>query len=105
MNPSRRRFLFAGAATLVAAPAIVRVAANLMPVSTRHVLADREMWMREWEFVEKLVWPPMVGMPILKNEPASIMPGWITYVATKRQGATFRPLFEVIPTVMQRRFA
>lgn len=33
MNPSRRRFLFSAAATLIAAPAIVR-AAIIMPIST-----------------------------------------------------------------------
>lgn len=35
MIPSRRRFLFGATAALVAAPAIVRVAANLMPVSVK----------------------------------------------------------------------
>ena len=34
INPSRRRFFMGAAASLLAAPAIVRVAANLMPVSS-----------------------------------------------------------------------
>jgi hypothetical protein len=35
MIASRRRFLFGAATSLIAAPAIVRVAANLMPVRSR----------------------------------------------------------------------
>lgn len=34
MNATRRGFLFGAGASLLAAPSIVRVAANLMPVST-----------------------------------------------------------------------
>jgi hypothetical protein len=41
MITSRRSLLFGAGATLLAAPAIVRVAANLMPVSTRAITKDR----------------------------------------------------------------
>ncbi len=50
---------------------------------------------RKAEFIEKGVRPPMGADPILKNEPASIMPGQITYFPTDgspRKG--FFPLFE-----------
>lgn len=61
MIPSRRRFLFGAAATLVAAPAIVRVAANLMPISSRATDVDflYDLWWKmtpggreEWAFLE-----------------------------------------------------
>jgi hypothetical protein len=40
---------------------------------------------RKAEFIEKFVRPPMGANPELKNEPASIMPGMITYFDTQRQ--------------------
>jgi hypothetical protein len=40
MITSRRRFLLGASTTLVAAPAIVRVAANLMPVSSKALQMD-----------------------------------------------------------------
>ena len=51
---------------------------------------------RKGEFLEKGVRPPM-GAPVeLKNEPASIMPGMITYGAVGAGGKIgFHPLFEV----------
>lgn len=92
MITSRRRF-FLGAAALVAAPAIVRVAANLMPISAKW--SEEDALRRKVEFIEKLVRPPMMADPELKNEPASIMPGMITY--TRNGGALFRPAFMVFP--------
>ena len=35
---------------------------------------------RKGEFIEKLIRPPMGGDPALKNEPASIRPGELTFV-------------------------
>lgn len=54
--------------------------------------------LRKGEFLEKGVRPPM-GAPVeLKNEPASIMPGMITYGAAGANGKIgFHPLFEVNP--------
>ncbi len=45
MDASRRGFLL-GLTAFVAAPAIVRVAANLMPISTRAILAPSPEFMR-----------------------------------------------------------
>jgi len=50
---------------------------------------------RKAEFIEKVVRPPMLGNPELKNEPSSILPGKITYVTTTNGSAGFRPAFEV----------
>ncbi len=94
---ARRRFLFGASAVLVAAPAIVRVAANLMPISTAAQTAECPecgRWRaRRMEFMEKVVRPPHLAAPVLRNEPASIMPGHITYVNPSKEG--FRPLFEM----------
>ncbi len=50
---------------------------------------------RKAEFIEKGVRPPMGADPELKNEPSSIIPGMITYVASSAQKKGFWPLFEV----------
>lgn len=51
--------------------------------------------LRKGEFIEKGVRPPM-GAPVeLKNEPASIMPGMITYGTMTNGKIGFTPLFEV----------
>lgn len=52
---------------------------------------------RKAEFIEKGVRPPMGANPELKNEPASIIPGMITYMSTDGQKKGFWPLFEVHP--------
>jgi hypothetical protein len=49
---------------------------------------------RKLEAIDKQVKPPMVGPPSLKNEPASLLPGGITYVADP-SGQTFRPAIDV----------
>jgi hypothetical protein len=46
------------------------------------------------EAIDKQVKPPMVGPPSLRNEPASLLPGGITYVADP-SGQSFRPAMEV----------
>lgn len=93
MITSRRRLLFGFGATILAAPAIVRVAANLMPVSTRGGMSELE---RHFEHIEKLMRPPMIADPFLLNEPASIIPGMITFVSADHYRA-FRPVFEILP--------
>ena len=49
---------------------------------------------RKLEAIDKQVKPPMVGPPSLKNEPASLLPGGITYVADPN-GQGFRPAIDV----------
>jgi len=49
---------------------------------------------RKGEFIEKGVRPPMGANPELKNEPASIKPGEITYFTTESGKKGFFPLFE-----------
>lgn len=49
---------------------------------------------RKAEFIEKGVRPPMGADPKLKNEPASIIPGMITYVEAEGNRKGFWPLFE-----------
>jgi hypothetical protein len=49
---------------------------------------------RKLEAIDKQVKPPMVGPPSLKNEPASLLPGGVTYVADPN-GQSFRPAIDV----------
>lgn len=56
---------------------------------------------RKGEFIEKLVRPPMGGDPELKNEPASIQPGQLTFVNTATGKKGFWPLFEMNPAALQ----
>ena len=53
--------------------------------------------LREAEFIEKGVRPPMGADARLKNEPASINPGNVTYMTTEGGKGAFWPLFEVNP--------
>lgn len=50
---------------------------------------------RKAEYIEKLVRPPMLADPELKNEPSSILPGMITYVNTANGKKGFSAAFEV----------
>ena len=56
--------------------------------------------LRKGEFIEKLVRPPMGANPELKNEPASIIAGNVTYVNTDGSKKGFYPLFEVQPAAL-----
>lgn len=49
---------------------------------------------RKLEAIDKQVKPPMVGPPSLRNEPATLLPGGITYVADPA-GQSFRPAIDV----------
>jgi len=49
---------------------------------------------RKLEAIDKQVKPPMVGPPSLRGEPASLLPGGITYVADP-SGQSFRPAIDV----------
>jgi hypothetical protein len=52
---------------------------------------------RKAEAIDKGVRPPMIADVQLKNEPASLLPGGVTYIATGPQGVGFKPSFEVNP--------
>jgi head-to-tail connecting protein len=60
----------------------------------------QQMVRREGELIEKIVRPPMGGDPELKNEPASIQPGQLTYVNTQGGKKGFWPLFEMPATAV-----
>lgn len=51
--------------------------------------------MRKAQGIDKLVNPPMVADASMKNEPASLLPGAITYVPTLNGGVGFKPAFAV----------
>lgn len=51
---------------------------------------------RKAQAIDKLVNPPMVADVQLKNEPASLLPGGVTYV-TNPNGVGFKPAYEVKP--------
>lgn len=55
---------------------------------------------RKAEFIDKLVRPPMGAHPSLRNEPSSIIPGNITYIAANDGDKGFWPLFEVAPAAL-----
>lgn len=50
---------------------------------------------RKAEFIEKGVRPPMIADSDMKNEPASVMPGMVTFVNTANGKKGFVPAFEV----------
>lgn len=53
---------------------------------------------RKAQLIDKLVNPPMVADPSLKNEPASVIPGGVTYAAYGPEGKPrFSPVYEVNP--------
>ena len=54
---------------------------------------------RKAEAIEKMVRPPMLASMEMKNEPASILPGKVTYVAQLTAGTGMRPAYEVAPDI------
>jgi len=50
---------------------------------------------RKLEAIDKMVRPPMTGPTSMRNNPASLLPGAITYVDAPASGAGFRPAMEV----------
>lgn len=63
------------------------------------VLADIKMLQteqtRKLEAIDKMVRPPMTGPTSMKNSPASLLPGKVTYVDTVQGGSAFKPAMEV----------
>src|SRR5262249_34299473 len=58
---------------------------------------------RKAQAIDKLVNPPMVADIQLKNQPASLLPGGVTYVSGLAQGAkpSFAPVYQVMPPVKE----
>ena len=54
---------------------------------------------RKAEAIEKLVRPPLLASVELKNQPSSILPGHVTYVANLGPQAGMRPIYEVRPEI------
>lgn len=55
--------------------------------------------LRKAEAIEKQVRPPLVADMELKNQPASILPGEVTYVANLSAKSGMRPIYEVMPDI------
>ncbi|TDY26291.1 head-to-tail connecting protein [Paraburkholderia sp. BL6665CI2N2] len=54
---------------------------------------------RKAQAIDKLVNPPMVGDVQLKNQPASLLPGGVTYVNMTNGNVGFRPAYEINPQI------
>ena len=52
---------------------------------------------RKAQAIDKQVRPPMVADASMKNEPASLLPGAVTYVPALSNGVGFKPVFQVPP--------
>lgn len=62
------------------------------------VKALQLMEKRKAQLVDKMVNPPMVADAVLKNKPATTIPGGVTFIAGLKEGlATFKPAYEVNP--------
>lgn len=55
------------------------------------------MTKRKAQGIDKQVNPPLIADSQLKNEPASTLPGAITYLQGSSQGVGFKPIYEVKP--------
>jgi hypothetical protein len=54
---------------------------------------------RKAQAIDKMVNPPMIADVSLKNEPASLLPGGVTYVQQITGGVGFKPVYEVKPEI------
>lgn len=63
------------------------------------VMQLQVMTRRMAEAIEKQVRPPLVADMSLKNQPSSILPGHVTYVASLSAGTGMRPIYEVNPDI------
>lgn len=57
------------------------------------------MTVRLSEAIEKQVRPPLIADVSLKNQPSSILPGQVTYVANLSAGSGMRSIYEVNPDI------
>lgn len=55
------------------------------------------MTKREAQAIDKKVNPPLIADVSLKNQPASVLPGGVTYVQSTQGGVGFKPVYEVNP--------
>lgn len=55
--------------------------------------------LRKGQAIEKTVNPPMVADMALKNQPASMLPGGVTYVAGTQVNAGFKPAYQIQPNI------
>lgn len=56
---------------------------------------------RKAQSIDKMVNPPMVADASMKNEPAALLPGSVTYVPTLTNGVGLKPVYQVIPPVKE----
>jgi hypothetical protein len=56
---------------------------------------------RKAQAIDKMVNPPMIADVALKNEPASLLPGGVTYVPSTAGAVGFKPVFEVMPPIAE----
>lgn len=56
---------------------------------------------RKAQAIDKMVNPPMVASVDMKNEPASLLPGAVTYTASLGSGVGFRPAFLLTPPIAE----
>lgn len=55
---------------------------------------------RKAQAIDKMVNPPMLADAAMKNEPASLLPGAVTYLPTLNgQGSGFKPIFTITPPI------
>lgn len=54
---------------------------------------------RKAQAIDKMVNPPLLADPMLKNEPATALPGGITYVPLTAGTVGMKPLYEVKPDI------
>jgi hypothetical protein len=52
---------------------------------------------RKAQAIDKIVNPPMLADPSMKNEPASLLPGAVTYASSLNGSVGFRPVYQVNP--------
>lgn len=56
---------------------------------------------RKAQAIDKMVNPPLLADVSLKNEPASMLPGGVTYVERLENGSGMRPVYQVEPRIAE----
>lgn len=55
---------------------------------------------RKAQAIDKMVNPPLMGDVTLKNQPASVLPGGVTYVPNIGQNGGLKPIYTVMPNLV-----